>query len=263
MANPIRESVGLLNRWALDSSGRIVPATQCVPEHAYRCPECDASLTLRRAHIRTGSVSVRAHLAHAGDLSCPRSGESAAHLLAKKIVAQRFNDWLSGVASAPFLGSRCACGIVRDAYIQHVRSVQVEGTIGNRRADILILRDGDAVAIEICATHPVDAEKASDLRRAGAHWIELSASDVLQDPPGPWTFTRCSRAPTCPCIDARRILDEQAAERMKYWEAQVLIARDDLRRLRPNLSPGSPLDYGVGGEYERAERLAIEMYGGG
>lgn len=57
--------------------------------------------------------------------------------------------------------------------------MQVEYAIPSLRADIMLLRGGASVAaIEVCATHAVDAQRASRYRGLGVPWIEVPAARI-------------------------------------------------------------------------------------
>jgi hypothetical protein len=66
--------------------------------------------------------------------------------------------------------------------------VRVERALPSLRADLLLLRAGAPVlALEVCATHAVDAEKAAKYRSLGLPWVEVSARRVAPDAGPGWS----------------------------------------------------------------------------
>lgn len=184
----LQDTDGLLNQWAIDPQGNLRHASHCSPRVVYTCPMggCGQELIV----VAIDSEHYRAHLRHVGGYV--HAGESNEHLFAKRIVAQRIQEWISGERPAPFIGRRCeGCGTeAEDGYpLGGATEVAIEGRCGERIADVLVRRGLAApVAIEIFMTHAVDDAKAADLAALGIEWLEIRAEDVLSLQP--WIFVR-------------------------------------------------------------------------
>jgi hypothetical protein len=217
-AKPIQDADGLLNQWAKDSAGRICHASLCVVGIAYICPlpGCGKEIRVRAAN----SERYRAHLYHSE--LCTATGESHEHNLAKNIVAQRLREWLSGEKPAPFIGRMCEVHrTVFDVFgpLAGATGVELEGAAGERRADVMLLRDeAPMLAIEILFSHAVDEAKEHDLAALCVPWIEIDACQVI-NVPDRWVYVRGSadRHP-CPLCESDKAI---AASYTKVRAAEV------------------------------------------
>lgn len=185
-------------------------AQEAVRGEAYWCIEC-SDRVVRRAGSK---IPHFAHHRPTGE--CRLRGESWLHIAAKYAVAGAVHAWFEKRASAPAIVRGCsACGAsLAQSLPPRVRGVGIEFPIPSRSviADVVLLDEDGAVClvVEIKATHAVDAEKRVRLR--GVPFIELDASDALQNPHQWRTIQNEGLRPwTCNCVRARnataRIVD--------------------------------------------------------
>lgn len=125
---------------AMDATNRLTVADLAERTVAYRCPQCDDVVVIKRGTM------VAAHFAHRADSACAwAKGETAQHLAAKSAIAASF-------------GAR---GLL-------VRlEAEVLSCVGDRRADVLVEHpaNGARVAIEIQHS-PLDLNAIQDRTRA-------------------------------------------------------------------------------------------------
>jgi hypothetical protein len=69
---------------AHDSTGSRVEASLLTPTSRYFCPACGSPVIAKPGRIKVP------HFAHTVTSNCPSAGESADHLFAKRILAERF-----------------------------------------------------------------------------------------------------------------------------------------------------------------------------
>lgn len=217
------ETEGLLNQWARDAGGRILHVSQCSPSAHYTCPmgDCGAALSL----VAVDSDKVRRHLRH--EVAC-RTAESVEHYVAKHLAAQRLRAWLSGEAPPPYVTVRCACGAERDIHqpFAGAARVTVEGSIGRRRADVLVSSDARPLcALEVLVSHEVDEAKAADLAATGVPWVEIDAAVILSRKV--WRAYRSSGEPE-PCSRCERQRRRNDLARLAQVQGSVAEAERQL-----------------------------------
>lgn len=71
---------------AQSTSGERIEAARDLPADAYVCPLCAGTVILKRGRVKV------AHFAHAPGATCDQAGESLAHHLAKRVLADRFRS---------------------------------------------------------------------------------------------------------------------------------------------------------------------------
>lgn len=166
----------LLVPYGLNPDAILVSAAEAMRETQYRCPECHSPLVLRAGE------SVVRHFAHKAHTSC--TGESVAHLTAKRLLVQIICDYTRSTSHNPIsLSCTCACCQQATSIILPPNSFTAaseEQRIGEFVCDVVAYRDLEPVlAIEVLATHAVEERKATSLQ---IPWLELSAEKVLENP---------------------------------------------------------------------------------
>jgi len=155
------------------------------------CPICTEKVTMK-----LGS-KVAHHCAHRPGAVCATMvPESALHLNAKMHLAQILERISKLTVRQRCIRYQCDTGggcqnfRVTD-WVADWTSVNVEVTLGSRKPDILLEKGGVPVAaIEIFATHAVDAKKAADLAKYGVPWFEVRASEELYSGDTAWMGDR-------------------------------------------------------------------------
>jgi len=128
------------------------------------------------------------HAAHVAVIACVYSeAEGALHLRVKFAIAEALKSMAQAGCTlvirwycAERLAASCKRhgGIpVTPTFAEGWDEVEVEYTVGTRRPDIVLKRDGKPIAaIEVFATHAVDDEKRADLAALGLPWCEVSTA---------------------------------------------------------------------------------------
>lgn len=171
-----------------------------VPVAAYRalpprrrprsfCPVC-----LERVWLKLGARN-RPHYAHLAGSQCAAArGEGALHHAAKVHLAEQLGRGLP-LRVRPICHrvpqerstERCTAA-PESAWPVEWDEVRVEHSLPSLRADLVLLRGGAVVAaVEVYASHAVDAEKAAKYRALGLPWIEVPARGILPGHGDPWT----------------------------------------------------------------------------
>ncbi len=154
------------------------------------CPVCLEPVTLKLGRRR------RHHYAHAPESACrAATAEGALHLAAKLRLAHELRSGGARLALARLCHrvpeersrERCPAPPVEEWPVVW-DEIRVEQTLPSLRADVLLLRSGDPVlALEVCASHAVDADKARKYRSLGLPWIEVGAERVTPDGGVAWS----------------------------------------------------------------------------
>ncbi len=152
-----------------------------------RCPECGDLVTLKLGRVR------RHHAAHAAGAICAAAHpETALHLDCKLALAAALDRLLARGSppvltvvrrcAGPLLGASENCEATSVAPLADGwDAVHVERRVSDMlRPDLLLTRGGVPVAaIEIVVTHPVSADKASELDALGVPWVEIDGAGRL------------------------------------------------------------------------------------
>lgn len=154
------------------------------------CPAC-----LERVTLRLGRRN-RHHYGHRPGSACAAAGgEGALHLAAKVHLA----SVLRGAAGALRIRRVCARVPEERSAERCERAlpepwqvawddVALEYALPSARADLMLLREGrEVAALEVHASHAVDADKAAKYRDRGIPWIEVPAHGVLPEGGVAWT----------------------------------------------------------------------------
>jgi hypothetical protein len=200
-------SDSLLVPYGIDPEDNIVHAQDAVPGVPYSCPNCAAPLVLRAGAVKTH------HFAHKADTAC--DGETLAHITAKLLIAKVIREY--SMAASPIL-LQCSCEECRTLFdmalpLDAFSSSQVEVPVGKFVCDVVAYKaDAAVLAVEILMSHAVGEDKGEALELP---WIELKASDVLEDPMR-WRPVQARLKPTtCPMCKAKRIKIEEVKTRWK------------------------------------------------
>jgi hypothetical protein len=204
-SSAVRPREGVQLAWARDRDGVKVRASALRPldrrgRAPFTCLGCGEELI---PHL--GEVRAR-HFAHRAGSACPLTApETALHLDAKERLLALCAEAFAGRRRVTVLARCPSCRRLapRDLGALGDRAV-AEGGVGALRADVLVLsRDRPALALEVCVTHAVDAEKEAALAAAGVPAVEIDATAEWEvaEPPDPATAIACVRSlgfPPCP-----------------------------------------------------------------
>jgi len=160
--------------YGLNTAGELVSILNAVKGESYNCPACRLQLIHKDGPLRT------AHFAHQPSASC--SLESILHKTAKKLVADAIHNNAVNNQSIQLI-SACRCctsEVMKTLKPTTFTSAREEVNVADYVCDVVGFRgENIALAVEICNTHKVDAEKGAQLP---VHWIELNAEDVIKSP---------------------------------------------------------------------------------
>lgn len=160
--------------YGVDPNLNFIRATDAVAGEIYKCPGCDALLTLKAGQKRVK------HFAHKAATSC--DGESLIHITAKVLLAKVMLENPTSTRRIRLTCSCSSCARVFDKVLgpDAFDGSIVEGKIDQFRCDVVGLRKQlPVLGVEILNTHRVDEHKAAAL---SIPWIELDAWEIVDDP---------------------------------------------------------------------------------
>lgn len=117
------------------------------------------------------------HFAHQSKGECPGARESALHLLAKQVIADRKRVWVPEIPL--FTDGSDPWKVFRPARVVGLDSVQLETSLEGFVPDITAVVGGETVLIEICVTHAVEEPKANAAHKHGWTMLEIYLGDLL------------------------------------------------------------------------------------
>lgn len=145
------------------------------------CPGCGARLIARQYP----SGRAAANFAHYVGADCATGFETAVHLAAKQLIADRMKLFLPvAVARAPGIGisgkdfSREV--LLSPAGMRILSAVRVEECIGAIRPDLLVAIGTQEVLVEIAVTHFVDDVKLARIQALGLPAVEIDLSELRE-----------------------------------------------------------------------------------
>jgi hypothetical protein len=230
--------------WARDRAGARVQVGELDPRRRgdrapFTCPGCAEELV---PHL--GRVRAR-HFAHRPGSTCPlTSPETALHQNAKERLAWLCEEAFAGRRRV-VLSTRCpTCRRAAPVDVALAGDGAVlEGTVGTRRADVLVTRGGrPALAIEVRVAHAIEPAKEEALASLGVPVAEVDGAADWEAEEGGETRIACARSlgfPACPACASQ---DRSEAGRLIGGEAAEL-AELEAYRARGLLGPppGPPL----------------------
>lgn len=134
------------------------------------CPACGGALVAKKGK------KVSHHFAHYQSDHCEYGNETALHMAAKEIIAAASKIWIPP-AMLTFHSPKSPEQIKAEAEI-HVDSVRLEKRVGEIIPDIIVSSGGHEFFIEICVTHPVDAEKLEKISALNISTLEIDLSKM-------------------------------------------------------------------------------------
>lgn len=160
--------------------GRLVEVSQVERGLACncRCPGCGEPLLAKK-----GAVMAQ-HFAHQSGSECSTGPETALHLAAKQLVADRRWIRLPGLPVRVWK-SDPQCGRFEDNHVfganetWHFERVELEKAVGTRRPDALGFIGDAGHGVEIRVTHAVDAEKQAYLAQVRLPSIEVNLAPLV------------------------------------------------------------------------------------
>lgn len=135
-----------------------------------KCPGCGDRLVARKGN------QMRHHFSHTGDSRCGNSFETALHLFAKELLAERKSLTLPA-SSVSHKGTTRSWSSRSSINFE---SIVVESREKDLQPDIIGMVGGKRLAIEIAVTHFCDAEKVEKYRKAEFSAIEIDLSEYRE-----------------------------------------------------------------------------------
>lgn len=143
------------------------------------CPGCGAALIAK--HAPAGRVSP--HFAHASGEGCSTGLESALHLAAKQLIAERSELYLPPlepkVVKEGFDGrlfERKA--LLRVGGVTPLSAIRLEERLGSFRPDLIVAAPDIEVAVEIARTSFITPEKLEKIKAHGKATVEFDISQL-------------------------------------------------------------------------------------
>jgi len=199
------------------------------------CPACQRPLIARQNHQTP-------HFAHAPGADCAHAVETAIHLAAKQLIADRqalrlpLLAFTNSYARRPY-GEEPKAEVIYIERTVPLTAVRLEEWLGDIRPDIVVTSGGDTYLVEIAVTHFVDDAKQAkiDARQVPTIEIDLRGlprqttfaelADVLfttQPYPAAWRYH--------PKIAELTAAAKQEAERARASEAQMREVQEEAER---------------------------------
>ena len=161
--------------WAVGANGETTHISEAENglKCACICPACGRPLIARQGKI------VEHHLAHGHGDECQHAVETALHLAAKDILADREEIVLPAVEiHFPYSSRRTEVAPQR---CYRIESVAVERKLGSIIPDLIVRISGRTLLVEVTVTHGVDSEKLRKIRELGVSCVEIDLSDAERE----------------------------------------------------------------------------------
>lgn len=197
------------------------------------CPACEDRLVAQKGE------RVAPHFRHYGSQECKWAPESAAHEYGKAVIAE--HKWLVLPTMTATFGNTTKT--LQRGGKTKVQEVILEKHLGDFKPDLIVVRDGRSLLVEIYVTHKVDAEKRAKIEASGRMAIEIDLSkcrnddpdflkdQILSDAPREWLFHPAIQAAVSEMREAAMAKEraEIAARQRKVDElvAKVRAAKTD------------------------------------
>lgn len=141
------------------------------------CPACKSPVIAKQN-------AATPHFAHAQDENCTKSLETAIHLAAKQIIAERKELFLPELSYLNIWSKSQRRTVIRHALVEPLQDVAVECWLEDIRPDLIATINNQQYLVEIAVSHFVDESKMEKIRRISAPTIEIDASELQE----PFTF---------------------------------------------------------------------------
>ena len=185
------------------------------------CPGCKHPL-IARQNAQTP------HFAHAVGEDCKQGFETAVHLAAKQLIAERLELSLPpAVIHYPGgYGERPSTQPLYTYNLKTLSEVRIEPWLDGFRPDIVVVEAGKQmeILVEIAVTHWVDVTKLQKIKKRGVHTIEIDVSKAREKMDfallNQFLFDVPSQAKWLYHPEVEQYENEYVEKRKKEWEAQ-------------------------------------------
>lgn len=130
------------------------------------CPHCKSKLVAKKGSERVP------HFAHYKIVDCNHGGETALHLMAKRIVQQTRKVYVPLVPKSEYDFSK------RGIVLEFEKAVVEEKLSDTVRGDVVLYQGNKALNVEIKVSHEVDLKKCIELFNLGIPTIEVDLSGI-------------------------------------------------------------------------------------
>lgn len=138
------------------------------------CPNCGSQLIAKKG------LKTRHHFAHYNSEECKGAYETAIHLMSKKILEKYKRISLPKVDLTIGVNGCTNYTLYRENVIEF-DSVQVEQKLQNTIPDIVLIKSGRKLAVEIAVTHFVDDLKTEKIKDHKTSTIEIDLSKEIKN----------------------------------------------------------------------------------
>jgi hypothetical protein len=125
----------------------------------------------------------RPHFAHTAGADCATGFETAVHLAAKQLIAERGELFLAELVAqsgihVPTVSPANYRQMVHPAGLVQLSDVRIEQSLPGMRPDLLAATAGGELLIEVAVTHLVDGEKLRRIAASGMAAVEFNLSGL-------------------------------------------------------------------------------------
>lgn len=138
------------------------------------CPACKRPLVAKQK-------SSTPHFAHAPGEDCAKALETAVHLAAKQLIAERGELRLPAVTFFNLWAPKASMDIVCAEQVVKLDFVEVEIWLDNMRPDLLVTIGNEKYLVEIAVTHFVDEAKYQKIQARKIPTIEIDAARLKRN----------------------------------------------------------------------------------
>lgn len=166
----------LKNPFGMDKNNNLIhaselDATQKGEKCGCYCPECHDQLI-----AKIGNIKVK-HFAHKTNAECSFSAESGMHLYAKELLRENLKLMLPKVMATYKEKNKLIANCKNLSFSQN--DIQTEKAIDSIRPDIIIIKNGKKIVVEIKVTHGIDETKLKKIVNMELATIEIDLSDFF------------------------------------------------------------------------------------
>lgn len=138
------------------------------------CPACKRDLVAKQK-------ATTPHFAHAPGEDCAKALETAVHLAAKQLIAERLELRLPEMKIFNSWTPKSSLEILCEERVAKLESVAVEVWLDDMRPDLVATIDGERYLVEIAVTHYVDEMKYEKIKTHKIPTIEIDAASLKKN----------------------------------------------------------------------------------
>ncbi|RUR34782.1 hypothetical protein ELY33_00970 [Vreelandella andesensis] len=164
--------------------GKIVHISELSEEHTGRRCGCYCPVCGTRMLAKSINGKYTAHFAHEHNISeCSLAAETGIHLKAKEIISENLSLLLPTlvVGASVTIGEleySDSCYVVKQKRNFLFEEARIEEWRGSYRPDLVVMKGGRELLVEIKVTHEVDDEKRAKIKKDRISSLEINLSKI-------------------------------------------------------------------------------------